>query len=117
MPTRTALALCLLATVALAAVGCKTAQDTHTFSPDTGLPDDRYIVGGGFSIEYVARADGTAIWADQATERILATYSLEEGEPVEIAADPNDDAVRAIFGNDLEDARPMLYFLPEKPAH
>ena len=45
-----------------------------------GIPDSEYLVGGGYVIRYRARADGTLYLADENSQRLLATVSLEEGE-------------------------------------
>lgn len=76
---------CLAAVVLsglLFAAGCG-LYPIHSTDSDflsSGIPAARYQVGGGFEIDFTAPADGTVYVVDQASKRILAMESLEEGD-------------------------------------
>ena len=85
--------------------------------PDSKLPPQELIVGGGFQIDYTARRNGTAILADRNRGQILVTKSMAAGETYQFNFDPNAPENAGLFGtgddNKLSEARPTLYFLPE----
>ena len=85
--------------------------------PESNLPPQELIVGGGFQIDYTAHRNGTAILADRNRGQILITKSMAAGETYAFNFDPNAPQNAGIFGtgddNKLSEARPTLYFLPE----
>lgn len=85
--------------------------------PDSKLPPQELIVGGGFQIDYTARRNGTAILADRNRGQILITKSMAAGETYLFNFDPHSPQNAGIFGagddSKLSEARPTLYFLPE----
>jgi len=77
---------------------------------------DQYIVGGGFSIEYLAHEPGRAILVDVASGRTLMTESLEAGRKFESIIDPGDPEAAEMLsslGVDLAKANLVLYFIPD----
>lgn len=103
----------LLLVSASALTGC-VSQLSSKFT-DNGLPAERYLVGGGYSIKYVAPADGTVYWVEQTTEKILETRSVFEGDEVHFGSEYMDpESVQQVLGIDLKDARFMLYFIPNR---
>ena len=95
---------CLVLSVA----GCATAPQEEA----SNLPEERYIVGGGFLIEYATPVAGTAILANQTTEQLLMTRSLDAGEKFEVSLDPTEEETAALLGGDLSQAQVILYFIP-----
>jgi hypothetical protein len=84
-----------------------------------GIPWSKYLVGGGYQVNYKAPANGTAYFVDEFSRKILQTQSLEQGEKFEISISTIDEATRASFRNagiDIACARFTLYFVPDKGA-
>ncbi len=96
---------------ALSLAGCTSGLSSKF--KNNGLPASRYLVGGGFSIEYVAPAVGTACWVEENTEKILETKSVVTGDKVEFGPVSMDsEEVKKVLGIELAEARFTLYFIP-----
>jgi hypothetical protein len=89
-------------------IGCMT---TSTFR-ENGLPSERYVVGGGYTIEYKAPSNGTAYWVEETSSKIIESKSVEEGEAVQFELDADADEFKEATGIDLKDAKFTLYFVP-----
>ena len=76
----------------------------------TGVPNDRYIVGGGLKIEYVAPSAGTVIWVDRTNNRLLQTSPIKAGEAYE-SPDIFSEEAKQLFG-DINKINFVLYFIP-----
>lgn len=97
----------------LSLAGCSTLSTSGGPFTKNGIPHSRYLVGGGFSVEYIAPADGTAYWVEETTQKILETKSLNSGDKAEFGgASPDPDSVKQILGIDIKDAKFTLYFVP-----
>ena len=79
---------------------------------ENGIPRSCYLVGGGFSIEYITPANGTAYWVEETTQKILETKSLNAGDKAEFGGSMDPDSVRQALGIELKDAKFTLYFVP-----
>ena len=101
----------------LCVAGCSTLS-TSSEGPFTksGVPHSRYLVGGGFSIEYIAPANGTAYWVEETTERILQTQSMNSGDKAQFGGGMDADSVKQALGIDVKDAKFTLYFVPVEAA-
>ena len=80
-----------------------------------GLPDRQFLVGGGYFIVYRAAAEGDLYLADDASDRLLATVSLQAGEEHEMIYDISDEKLAAnleSLGIDPKKAAFKLYFVP-----
>ena len=100
----------LFAAVLICASGCATLNSPFEAS---GLPDRRYLVGGGFLIEYLSPGDGTALWVEETTGKVLATKSVTgTGSEIEFEADSPSDLERVV-GIPLKEMKLGLYFIPE----
>ncbi len=100
-----------LTVLILSLAGCSSSQSS-TFTRD-GLPTRQYLVGGGFSIEYVAPSVGTVYWVEENTKKILETKSVVTGDKVEFGSDGMDpESVKNVLGIELKDAKFTLYFIP-----
>ena len=94
--------------------GCSTVQRFIPGNqPEKKLPPQELIVGGGFQIDYTAPRNGTVVLADRNRGQILVTRSMSAGERYQFNFDPHAPQNAGLFGDDLSDARPTLYFLPE----
>jgi len=80
-----------------------------------GLPREKYLVGGGMHIQYVAPADGRLYWVERTTQKILVMKSVKAEEETEFGTEKIDpDAAKEGFGVDLRDAKFALYFVPDR---
>ena len=80
-----------------------------------GMLDDQYLVGGGYFIVYRAKVEGVLYLADDSSDRLLATISLEAGEDHEIIYDITDEKLATnleSLGIDPKKAVLKLYFVP-----
>ncbi len=80
-----------------------------------GTPDKKYLVGGGYFIVYRARRAGELFLADDSSNRLLATISLDPGEEQELIYDVNDEGMiknLEALGIDPTKASFKLYFVP-----
>ena len=80
-----------------------------------GLPSREFLVGGGYFVSFRAPVEGELYIADDHTNRLLATISLQPGEKHEIIYDVNDEKLAANFaalGFDPESTVIKLYFVP-----
>lgn len=82
------------------------------------LPRDAQIVGGGFTIEWIAPADGTVLLYERKSGKLVETESLSEGDSYDFEMDLNDEEVtqtfEKAFGIPVKDARLVLYFKPAR---
>jgi len=99
--------------VLLCLAGCSTLS-TSSEGPFTenGIPHSCYLVGAGFSIEYIAPANGTAYWVEETTQKVLETKSLNSGDKAEFGRGMDPDSVREVLGIDIKDTKFTLYFVP-----
>jgi hypothetical protein len=105
------------ASMLLSLAGCFSLS-TSSEGPFTksGIPHSRYLVGGGFSIEYIAPANGTAYWVEETTEKLLQTKSLNSGDKADFGDGMDPDSVKQALGIDVKDAKFTLYFVPIEPC-
>jgi hypothetical protein len=108
--------------MALAGVGCRTltlprmGPRTNTLGHD-GIPEQEYLVGGGYKIIYRAHVDGVLYLADQNSRRLLATVSLQAGERHIMEYDVHDERLAGnldALGIDPKQAAFQLYFVPNR---
>lgn len=98
---------CLFLMLSLA--GCSTwfAYPGSQFKND-GIPLNRYLVGGGFEITYIAPVNGTVYYVEESSCRIIETRPLKAGEEAEFEGwDVNE-----YLGIELKEAKLTLYFIP-----
>jgi hypothetical protein len=78
-----------------------------------GLPNQKYLVGGGLQIEWVAPQKGTAYLVEETTGKIVMTKSLQPGDTFEFSpgqADPKE--AKEVFGVDMSELKFFLFFVP-----
>jgi hypothetical protein len=80
-----------------------------------GMPGREYLVGGGYRISYRARVEGDLFLAEDHSNRLLATITLEPGEKHDITYDVNNKEMienLQSLGIDPKQATFKLYFVP-----
>ncbi len=80
-----------------------------------GIPQRKYMVGGGVSVSYRAPADGTLYWVEETGRKIIMTKSLDSGEFFEEYLPLDDEHIQLLF-KDMEKTRFVLYFVPSVSA-
>jgi len=100
----------------LGAMACALSVACVTHSPFTeeGIPHSKYLVGGGFQMQYVAPTAGTALVVEESTSKILTTRTLDEGEMFDFEVDMEPGDFITTLGISMPDARIALYFVPRK---
>ncbi len=100
--------LCSLVVLAAWVGGCSESQYTRNI-----LEHRKNLVGGGLFIDYTAPENGTVIYADSVSGKILATKSLLAGEKFEMNLMKRDDAEKILENYlDMSRLKPQLYFIP-----
>ena len=99
--------LCLIFTIA----GCSgLSVSSNKGFTEEGLPQKKYLIGGGFEIKYTPNEYGTAYWVDETTKKILSMVSVKPNE--EIIFGENNNTFRTSYGISVENAKLSLYFIP-----
>ena len=114
--------LVILAVVGSLVVGCQSLPwNRYDLRDDVfdydGTPDSKYLVGGGYFIIYRADVEGELFLVDEASERLLATVSLQPGEEHEMIYDIRDEKLAAnldALGIDPQKAKFKLFFVPRR---
>lgn len=114
--------LVVVAVVGILAAGCQNlAMSRYDVRDDVfdhdGMPDSKFLVGGGYFIIYRADVEGELFLVDEASERLLATVSLQPGEDHEMIYDIRDEKLAAnldSLGIDPKKARFKLFFVPRR---
>ena len=93
--------------------GCAIRRNAVT---SQGLPADKYLIGGGFKVEWTAPTDGTFIVGEKTTGKILVTESATEGEGVEFSLGDDEDfaTLEKMLGVPVKQARLQAYWIPGK---
>lgn len=104
--------------IALCASGC--AMQPQTPLGADGVPHERYLVGGGIQIEFIAPEPGTAYVVEQTHQKLLVTKSLRAGEAysfewAQAAGSPEGlQKLKDATGIDFAKSRFGLYFVPDR---
>ena len=111
----------LVAMLALSIWGCssigKLSAAKSPLGPD-GLPRDEYLVGGGFQIDWVAPADGTAylVMSGAEVNKLIQTEYLKEAEKFDFSmsvSSPEEiEQIEKVLGAKMSEVRFSLYFVP-----
>lgn len=100
----------LLCAVALVTISSGCAHFNADFN-SAGIPQQKYLVGGGWTIEYVAPMAGVCYWVEKTTSKIIEMRSLEEGEKYEPDIELID-VFGKVMGVSYQEAVSQLYFIP-----
>ena len=105
----------VLSAVILPGCGSFVSDMGNNFNSD-GLPKQKFFVGGGLQIDWIAPVDGTIYLVEENTRKILMTKSLEAGEDFELSvSDMNSDEAKKLLGvSDISKLNFSLYFIPTK---
>jgi len=77
-----------------------------------GLPSKKYLVGGGFSINWIAPQAGIAYLVEETTGKILMTKSLQADEVFDIELPSAPEEAKEFLGIEMADVKLSLYFIP-----
>jgi len=80
-----------------------------------GIPHPKYMVGGGFAVEFKAPCEGTLFWVEQTERRMMMTKQLQEGQTFDEYVPVDQEEFRQLF-RDLDKTRFVLYFVPTQPT-
>ena len=100
----------LLASLAMCIVGCGVNDQFR----DNGLPAKKYLVGGGFQVEWTAPSNGTAHLVEETTSKIIQCQYLEQGKSFELSMNLEPAEFKEYFGIDMGEAKLSLYFIPTR---
>jgi hypothetical protein len=78
---------------------------------DGGLPDRKYQVGGGLDVAYRVPANGTLVWVEEQSRKILETRSVEKGTAAKSERTPEE--VSQATSLPAGKASVSLYFIPD----
>jgi hypothetical protein len=96
----------------LIATGCTTLSQNQ---PETGLPRNLEVVGGGLTINWIAPTAGTAYLVEKTSGKIIETRAMNEGDVFKFEVDPDQPTVfERSIGVNLNNARIVLLFKPAK---
>ena len=107
--------LLLAAVLAVIMGGCASSGLRNAFNSE-GFPKQQYYIGGGLQVEYTARQEGTLIFADRVSKKIIQTKSMTPDDSYEISMRPNDASVLENVGINPMDMKLSLYFIPVDKA-
>ena len=100
--------------------GCQSLQPGSMVTAEPvfdydGMPHNQYMVGGGYVIHYRAPVTGDLYIADDYSNKLLATVSLQKGQLHPFDYDMADETViqnMAACGIDPASASIKVYFVP-----
>ena len=84
---------------------------THPNFTRRSIPLKSFLVGGGFTIQYIAPAEGIAYWVEETSQKILETQSMRLGDKAEFDGEP--EQLAEALGIPKEKVRLTLYFIPD----
>jgi hypothetical protein len=103
--------------------GCSSSFDSN---PDSnfdsgGIPKQKFLVGGGQAIDWIATTDGTAYLVAEniSPRKLTVTKSLKSGDSFEIDKFNTDSDIAQLLGRDflqLSGLKFSLYFIPSEKA-
>ena len=86
---------------------------------DNGIPDARYLLGGGEVYKGIAPKDGTFIVVEQTSQKILSTRPVKKGKDLyyqiqEETLKNDPKGFKKKYGIPFSKARFRAYFIPGK---
>jgi hypothetical protein len=78
---------------------------------DDGMPARKYQVGGGLDVAYSVPANGTLVWVEEQSRKILETRSVGKGTVAKSERTPEE--VSQATGLPAGNASVSLYFVPD----
>ncbi|MEJ5259319.1 MAG: hypothetical protein WHS88_03920 [Anaerohalosphaeraceae bacterium] len=93
--------------------GCQTFQTASTEKFGAGgIPGEKYRVGGGYQIRYVAPEAGVVYLVEHRTGTLLGTESLRRGDAFEFFPTPEVVEGFRRVGIELARGEFVIYFVP-----
>ena len=78
-----------------------------------GLPNRKYLVGGGLDIEWRVPQNGTVYLVEETTGKIVITKSFPADKVFEFNPGSTEpEKTKEIFGIDMSELKFSLYFIP-----
>ncbi len=97
----------------LIGAGCTTLSQNH---PETGLPRNLEVVGGGLTINWIAPTAGTVYLVEKTSGKIIETRAMNAGDVYKFEVSPDQPTVfERSVGVNLNNARIVLLFKPASP--
>ncbi|MFA7235831.1 MAG: hypothetical protein WC058_03115 [Phycisphaeraceae bacterium] len=100
--------------LSIMAFGCSTASRTPPLDA-AGVPAQKYLIGGGYAVEFKAPVAGIFYMVDSADHQILATKTLDAGENFRETMPVRGDGVarlEKIIGKPISQIHLSHYFVP-----
>ncbi len=92
--------------------GCQTMSGPLTAE---GIPEQRYLVGGGLNVYYVAPEPGTLYVVEENLKQIWVTRVMDTGNRYQHSrANSPFSNFKELFGIDHKDIKVSLYFVPQR---
>jgi hypothetical protein len=113
MKTQSALIVSVAAMLLIAvATGCQTSKAYNS----NGVPSNKYIIGGGYQIDFTAPCKGVAYAVEAKSQKVLQLKSLDKGERFNFEVDAQNEDFEKTLGIKRSDARFAFYFVPIEEA-
>lgn len=81
-----------------------------------GIPQKKYMVGGGVIVTFRAPVEGNLYWVEETQKKIIMTMQLDADELFDETLPGDDEDFQRLCG-DISKARFTLYFVPTPPAN
>ena len=91
----------------LAITGCY----TPTFRPN-GIPHDRFQLGGGMDVSFIAPEDGTIYYVELDKRKILLSDTISKGSTFNIKPNTAKRLIEETLAIEPADTNLVLYFVP-----
>ncbi len=91
----------------------KRVSNVNAVFTSDGLPQQKYLVGGGLIVEYYPPHDGVVYWVDEGNKRIFISQYVARGDSFEESIQLDEEEIKLIFSEeDLQNLKMGLYFVP-----
>ena len=94
------------ALMVLSTLGCQTTDHWRK----SGIPSDKYLIGGGAQISWVAPLEGTLIVAERTSKQLLQTAHLKLGQDFTFEVGEYSE----VIGVPVNQAKIQAFFIPAK---
>ncbi len=94
---------------------CSGCQTSKALSGD-GIPSKKYIVGGGYAIDFTAPCAGIGYLVEEKTKKVIRLESLEKNGKFEVEISTDDAEFEKTIGIKPSAAKLTFYFVPVQEA-
>lgn len=105
----------ILTFAAILLIGISTGCQTSGTMSSNGVPAKKYLVGGGYNINFNAPAKGIGYVVEETTRRVIQLKSLDKDDRFKVEIEC-DDETEKVLGIKPSAARFTFYFVPEAEA-